>query len=316
MKTEGMTIIVPFLNEEDGIELFCQEFDKFAGTLTFNIEVLFVNDGSIDLTVEKINRWEFKNIQNVKIVNLSKNFGSHAAIRAGLSRASYDVCTWLGSDLQEPLELVPFAFNKICNEGYDAVYVEKKTIKISGFNRFFSKVYSKLMQEYAVKNYASGGTSTIVFNHKIKDLLNNNIESNSSIILQIMDAGFKYYCVALDYKKRIAGKSKWTLAKKTKLFIDSFVAFSFMPIRLVSIVGGLIFIIGALIGIQTIINKITNPLVPSGYSTLISVLALGFGITNISLGIIAEYLWRTYDAARKRPVFIISDEIVVKGHKK
>lgn len=316
MRPEGMTIIVPFLNEEDGIELFCQEFDNFAGTLTFNIEVLFVNDGSTDFSVEKINKWDFKNIQNVRIINLSKNFGSHAAIRAGLSRASYEVCTWLGSDLQEPLELIPFAFNKICNEGYDAVYVEKKTIKISGFNRFFSKVYSKLMQKYAVKNYASGGTSTIVFNHKIKDLLNNNIESNSSIMLQIMDAGFKYYCVALDYKERIAGTSKWTLAKKIKLFIDSFVAFSFMPIRLVSIIGGIIFIVGLVIGLETIINKIFNPSVPSGYSTLVSILALGFGITNISLGIIAEYLWRAYDAARKRPVFIISDEILVKGYKK
>ena len=316
MRPEGMTIIVPFLNEEDGIELFCQEFDNFVGTLTFNIEVLFVNDGSTDFSVEKISKWDFKNIQNVKIVNLSKNFGSHAAIRAGLSRASYDMCTWLGSDLQEPLELVPFAFNKICNEGYDAVYVEKKTIKISGFNRFFSKVYSKLMQKYAVKNYASGGTSTIVFNHKIKDLLNNNIESNSSIMLQIMDAGFKYYCVALDYKERIAGTSKWTLAKKIKLFIDSFVAFSFMPIRLVSIIGGIIFIVGLVIGLEAIINKIINPSVPIGYSTLVSILALGFGITNISLGIIAEYLWRAYDAARKRPVFIISDEIVVKGYEK
>ena len=131
-----------------------------------------------------------------------------------------------------------------------------------------------------------------------------------------MDAGFKYYCVALDYKERIAGTSKWTLAKKIKLFIDSFVAFSFMPIRLVSIIGGGIFIVGLVIGLETIINKIFNPSVPSGYSTLVSILALGFGITNISLGIIAEYLWRAYDAARKRPVFIISDEIVVKGYGK
>ena len=98
--------------------------------------------------------------------------------------------------------------------------------------------------------------------------------------------------------------------------IRVFVAFSFMPIRLVSIIGGIIFIVGLVIGLETIINKIFNPSVPSGYSTLVSILALGFGITNISLGIIAEYLWRAYDAARKRPVFIISDEIVVKGYKK
>ena len=177
-KNKGMSIIVPFLNEEDGIELFCKEFDAFVGTLEFAIEVIFVNDGSTDTTTVKIKQWDFKNVKAVKLINLSKNFGSHAAIRAGLTRASYDIVTWLGSDLQEPLELVPLSYHKITDEGHDAVYVEKKTVKVSVVNRLFSKIYSRLMQKYAVKNYASGGTSTIVFNHKIKDLLNNNIESN------------------------------------------------------------------------------------------------------------------------------------------
>ena len=134
----------------------------------------------------------------------------------------------------------------------------------------------------------------------------NNVESNSSIILQIMDYGFKYYSFSVDYSARSTGKSKWTFAKKVKVFIDSFVAFSFMPIRLVSIIGICMFVIGVIIGIATIVNKIMNPDVPIGYSTLASIMALGFGITNISLGIIAEYLWRTYDAARKRPVFLVS----------
>ena len=98
-----------------------------------------------------------------------------------------------------------------------------------------------------------------------------------------------------------------------KLFIDSFVAFSFMPIRLVSIIGIVMFVLGLVLGIFTIVNKIINPAVPIGYSTLAAIMALGFGITNISLGIIAEYLWRAYDAARKRPVFIISDIMDLKN---
>ncbi len=85
-----------------------------------------------------------------------------------------------------------------------------------------------------------------------------------------------------------------------------------MPIRIVSIIGVMIFIIGIIIGVATIMNKIINPNVPIGYSTLASIMALGFGVTNISLGIIAEYLWRTYDAARRRPVFNIASEINVK----
>jgi len=218
--------------------------------------------------------------------------------------ASYEICTWLGSDLQEPLELIPIAYEKI-NSGVNAVYVEKKSIKVSKANRAFSMIYSFLMQKYAVKNYASGGISTIVFDGAIKNVLNENIESNSSIMLQIMDSGFKSETISLDFNERSAGVSKWTLKKKIKLFIDSFVAFSFAPIRLVSIVGVLMFFVGVLIGIEAVVNKIINPAVPMGYSTLISLISIGFGITNISLGIIAEYLWRAYDAARKRPVFII-----------
>ena len=308
----GISVIVPFLNEEDGIELFCRTLDEYAATLSFPIELVFVDDGSTDKTVQVLHSQSFRNIRSVKLVKLSKNFGSHAAIRAGLTKASYDICTWIGSDLQEPLELIPAAYEKI-RDGYNAVYVEKKSVQVSKANRAFSKVYSYLMQKYAVKNYASGGISTIVFDGKIKRLLNENIESNSSIMLQIMDAGYQSVTISMDFHERSAGISKWTLAKKIKLFIDSFVAFSFMPIRLVSIIGILMFVVGLAVGAVTIVNKVLNPAVPAGYSTLVSIMAIGFGITNISLGIIAEYLWRTYDNARKRPVFIISDEIIVKN---
>ena len=93
---KGMSIIVPFLNEEDGIELFCREFDHFAGTLDFPIETVFVNDGSTDSTLDLLQKQQFYNIQKVKVLNLSRNFGSHAAIRAGVLHSSYPICTWLG----------------------------------------------------------------------------------------------------------------------------------------------------------------------------------------------------------------------------
>lgn len=308
----GMTIVVPYLNEEEGIEQYCKAINEFAAAITFPLELIFVDDGSTDHTSELVRQYAFTNIQWVKVIEFSRNFGSHAAIRAGVLHASFDICTWMGSDLQEPFEFLTMSYEKI-KDGYDAVYVEKNTIKVSAINRLCSKLYSDLMRRYAVKKYASGGISNIVFNRKIIDLLNHNIESNSSIMLYIMDAGFKSCTISLDFNERFAGKSKWTLSKKIKLFIDSFVAFSFMPIRMVSIIGVLIFVIGVIIGIFTLVNKIVNPAVPVGYSTIISILALGFGITNISLGIIAEYLWRAYDAARKRPTFIISDVVDIQG---
>lgn len=304
---EGLSIIVPFLNEEDGIELFCSTIDEYVLKLNFPVELVFVDDGSTDKTVDLLGSYAFGNIKKAQLVRFSRNFGSHAAIRAGLQYAGYPVCTWLGSDLQEPLELLERSFDLINEGGYDAVYVSKKSIVVSKLNRAFSKTYSHLMQKYAVSNYSSDGVSTIVFNKKIKDLLNNNVEGNSSIMLQIIDAGFRTTNLELDFHERSAGKSKWTFSKKVKLMIDSFVSFSFAPIRLVSIIGMIMFFIGIVIGIVTIINKIINFDTPAGYATLASLIALGFGITNISLGIIAEYLWRALDAARGRPVYIVSE---------
>lgn len=308
-REHGLSVVIPYLNEADGIEECLREIDKYAITLTFPLELIFVDDGSIDNTTEIIQKYRFLNIGKVKIIVFSKNYGSHAAIRAGVLESTFDVCTWIGSDLQEPLEFLQKAYDKITKEGYDAVYIEKHSVKVSTSNRLFSKMYSSLMRKYAVANYSSGGTSNIMFNHKLIELLNNNIESNSSIALQLMDAGFRNCTLSFDFKERYAGASKWTLSKKIKLFIDSFVSFSFMPIRMVSLIGIIMFFAGLFIGIFTLSNKLFNPTVPVGYSTLACIMALGFGITNISLGIIAEYLWRTYDAARKRPVFIVSEVI-------
>lgn len=304
---QGLSIIVPFLNERQGIEMYCTEMEKYSEKVSFPIELIFVDDGSSDNTSELIIGYQFKKIEKIKLITLSKNFGSHAAIRAGLQNSSYDICTWMGSDLQEPIEFLELSYQKII-DGDDAVYIEKKSINTSKFERSFSNTYSKLMRKYAVKNYSSGGISNIVFNHKIKNYVNSNVEANSSIMLQIMDSGFRYSILSLDYKQRLTGTSKWTLSKKIKLFIDSFVSFSFMPIRLVSIVGIVLFVIGMLFGFWVIINTLLNPNTPlPGYPTLASLISIGFGITNISLGIIAEYLWRAYDSSRRRPSFIIDE---------
>ncbi|MDX5438347.1 MAG: glycosyl transferase family 2, partial [Pontibacter sp.] len=112
-----------------------------------------------------------------------------------------------------------------------------------------------------------------------------------------------------DKKARLVGKSKWTISKKIKLLIDSFVAFSFAPIRLVSFIGIVFFLLGIMWSGYIIFRKIMFDDLASGWPALLSILMVGFGVTNISLGIIAEYLWRTLDASRKRPVFVI-DEIV------
>lgn len=315
-RKDGITIIVPFLNEYETLPIFCETIDEYVSRLVFPVELVFVNDGSTDGSVEMVKKYNFRNIMSAKLVELSRNFGFHSAVRAGILNATYDICTWFGADLQEPLEIIPIAYEKIKEDKVEVVYFSKRTIKVSKLNRLFSRIYSHLMKKYAINTYSSEGTATVAFGGKVKKLLNENVESNSQVVLQIMNMGFKYENVSLDYNARSAGISKWTLSKKIKAFIDSFVAFSFMPIRLVSIVGIFIFIVGLAVGVLTIVNKFINPNVQIGYSTIASILALGFGITNISLGIIAEYLWRTLDAARNRPVYVVADIIDLIGENK
>lgn len=310
----GMSLVVPFLNEAEGMNFFCATIDKYIGQLSFPCELIFVDDGSLDDSVGIILNYCFKNPDSVKILKFSRNYGSHMAIRAGFLNAKFDICTWICCDLQEPLELIPYSYNRLISEDIDVIYISKEEINVNWIERLFSKWYYFLMRNFAIWNYPEQGIGSVIFNHKIKTVLNNNIESNSAILLQILNAGFKYDIVPMKYSERKQGVSKWTMSKKIKTMIDSFCSFSFVPIRLVSIIGCLIFVAGLVFGISAIINKMFNPKVPVGYSSLISVMGIGFGITNISLGIIAEYLWRTYEAARRRPPFIISDIIELKGY--
>ncbi len=273
-------------------------------TLGVPVEVVFVNDGSTDGSREWLEQAEFKNY-TVKLVNFSRNFGSHAAVRAGFVNASADNCVWLGADMQEPLEIIGKGY-QLVQEGYDLVLVQKNQVKVSKSEETFSRLYSAMIRKWAIPGYPEKGVNTIFFNKKVKDNLNANPELNSSVVLQVISLGFKQTVINMNYNERAKGQSKWTFAKKLKLLIDSFAAFSFFPIRMVSVIGFIFAFIGALMALDLVIVKIFNirP-VTLGWPTLISVLMLGFGITNISLGVIAEYLWRTLDAARARPVYII-----------
>jgi dolichol-phosphate mannosyltransferase len=306
-----VSVVVPFLNERESLPLFCEFIERKAAAAAYDIEVIFVDDGSADDSVRIIEDYAFRHCVRVRVISFSRNFGSHAAVRAGVSRSTGDYCTFVGADLEEPEDMLDVMYEKI-TEGHDAVYIEKGSVSRSVAAKFSSNIYSALMRKYAVKNYRSGGVNNIMFNRKIAAYLNENIEPNSSVHLQIIDAGFDSVIVGMDYRKRAGGSSKWTLSKKVKLFIDSFVGFSYMPIRAVSTVGILFAFVGIAYGIYIIIVRLAYPQMEQGFATIVALLLFGFGITNISLGVIAEYLWRTFDAARNRPAFIISEEIEVK----
>ena len=305
MARPEISVIIPFLNEEENLPLIAAALEEYVPTLGVPVEVVFVDDGSTDGSCEWLRKNRFSNFK-AKLVTFSRNFGSHPAVRAGFREASAPNCVWLGADLQEPLEIIGEGYKRI-REGYDLVLVQKNQVKVSKSEEGFSRLYSAMIRKWAIPGYPEKGVNTIFFNQKVKDALNANPELNSSVVLQVISLGFKQTVLNMNYREREHGRSKWTFAKKLKLLIDSFVSFSFFPIRLVSALGILFAFAGGLIALDLIIVKIFNihP-VTLGWPSLISVLMIGFGITNISLGVIAEYLWRTFDAARARPPYIVN----------
>ena len=206
-------------------------------------------------------------------------------------------------DMSEPIECIQKFYRKL-EQGFDIVYSDRINYKSS----LGSKIFAKLVIKYIEKSYPKDGVSCIAFNGKIKQELNKNIENNSSIFFQIFQLGYRKIGVPVEQKERFRGESKWTFSKKIKLFIDSFVMFSYMPIRMISIIGIALSLAGFAWAFLIFIFKITKLFEFSiGWPTLSCLLLIGFGLTNIALGIISEYLVRTLDATRNRPVFIIED---------
>lgn len=304
-----ISVIIPFLNEEENIPFLVESLNSFFGTIKdFKTEIIFVNDGSTDNSLTVLKQQDHKKY-NCKIISFSKNFGSHAALRAGILNATGDHITFMYADLQDPLELISKMFQSVNSGDKDIVWATRNSTENGFAEATFSKLYSGLMKKYVSASYPTKGFDIVMFSKKVALLLNDNIENNSSIFLQILTLGFNQDFIFYDKLPRKKGKSKWTLSKKIKLFIDSFIAFSYAPIRFVTAVGIFLFFLGILFSAYLIIRKLVYNDLESGWPMLISILMLGFGITNISLGIIAEYLWRTLDSSRKRPVFIV-DEII------
>ncbi|MDR2672018.1 MAG: glycosyltransferase [Coriobacteriales bacterium] len=299
-KTPDISVIIPAYNEQESLPALFAKLDNFTQTVDFSIQFVFVDDGSTDDTAYYIARHPLDRA-DTKLVTLSRNFGAHAALRAGILQADSDLCMFYSVDMPEPVEDIAAFYLKL-SRGSDLVYSKRLGYRGS----LGSKIYNKLVKRFVGLGFPVEGIIGVAFSRKIKRELNNNVESNSSIYFQIFSLGFKSQSIDVEYKQRQVGDSKWSLRSKIKLFIDSFVMFSYAPIRAISVIGIALALIGFIWALIILISKLVNPAqIEAGWPTLLGLLLIGFGVTNFSLGIIAEYLVRTLDAARRRPAFVI-----------
>lgn len=302
-----LSIVVPvYYNAENLSPLYEDLKSKIFDKIDYDYELIFVNDGSLDKSYE-IMQDLFHSDRNVKIISLSKNFGSHAAILCGLSKAAGDCAVVKAADLQEPTELI-LEMVESWKRGNNVVLAVRKEREDSFSQKFFANTYYWMMRKAALSNMPKGGFDVYLLDRKVIEVLKSLDERNSALTGQILWSGFKTDEVYYSRVKREVGKSKWTLRKKVRLATDTLFSFSTLPITMVVGIGMFSFT-GALIwAVVVLINRLAGNIDVSGWTTLFIFNLFSFGIIMVTLGILGGYLWRTFDASRKRPTYIIEEE--------
>ncbi len=299
-----ISIIVPvYYNQDNLLPLYADLKEKVLTKLDTEYELIFVDDGSKDKSYEVMKDLA-KVDKNIKLVKLSRNFGEHSALLAGLSQCTGDCAVRKAADLQEPSEVILEMIKKY-KEGNKVVLAVRADREEPVTQKAFSNLYAFLMRKLALHNMPKGGFDTFLIDRQVIDVVVKMQESNTSLMSQILWTGFETATVPYVRKKREIGKSRWTLSKKIKLVYDSLLSFSYFPIKLITIAGFLNFLIAIILLIVIVYKRMTGIIDVEGYTSIIMIMLMGFGIIMLSIGILGEYLWRTYDAARNRPPYII-----------
>ena len=308
MKRKKISIIIPvYFNQENLLELYNDIREKVINKLAeTDYEIIMVDDGSKDNSYNIIKELA-KIDSNIIPVKLSRNFGEHSAILAGLSVCTGDCAIRKAADLQEPSELIIQLYNKYL-EGNKVVLATRADREEPIVQRAFASLYAFMMKKLALHNMPKGGFDSFLIDRQVIDILIEMKEKNTSLMGQVLWSGFKTDTVPYTRLKRKAGKSRWTLSKKVKLVFDSLLGFSYFPIRFISAIGLLTFISSFILLIVTLIRKLTGSINVEGYTSLLIIMLMGFGIIMLSMGILGEYMWRMFDATRNRPPFIIDKD--------
>jgi polyisoprenyl-phosphate glycosyltransferase len=301
-----LSIIIPCYYNEENIPVTTQRLleneSSFPGDVAF--EYIFIDDGSKDKTYLKLQEFYEAYSYKVKVVKLVANVGSYNAILAGMTYATGDCCVVLAADLQDPPELIVKMYS-YWEKGNKLVIANRQKREDPFFQSLFSNLTHFLTRKFALKNFPAGGFDLVLFDKKLCKEIVAIDERNTNTLSLLLWLGYDYITIPYTRKKRDIGKSRWTLSKKVKLFIDSFVAFSFFPIRLITSIGLLLGFLSFLYGLFLIIARITGIINVQGWTSIMVVVLFISSFQMIALGIIGEYVWRSLDASRKRPNFIV-----------
>jgi dolichol-phosphate mannosyltransferase len=301
------SVVVPVYNERDNVRAMHDALLAVADAeSSLDWEFLFVEDGSTDDTfaiLSGLNRTD----PRVKVVRLSRNYGSHTGAAAGLQFASGDAAIIMAGDMQDHPREIPRFLAK-WREGFHVVWAVRAVRQDSRIDRFLAAAFSALIRRVALRNYPPRGTGSFcLLDRKVVDALNMFPERNRMTFGLILTAGFRQAEIEYERLQRHAGTSKWSVRSKIKHTIDTIVSFSSLPIRLTSTLGILIAGLSVVYAIYLVIYALIFGHTVEGWTSIIVLVALLGGLQLFVLGMLGEYLWRVSDEVRRRPLFLVQE---------
>lgn len=301
-----VSVVVPVYHNATSLPDLLAELQQVANKNPEDMfEFIFVDDGSGDNSFEVLDMLA-QNESRMQIVKLSRNFGSNPAIMAGLSQAKGDAVATIAADLQDPPALIHDMLT-LWREGKKVVIAAREEREDPFPTSLLADTFYKLFRRYAIKTMPERGFDFFLIDQQVCGLINDIQENNAYLMGLILWLGFDPHVLYYSRQAREEkyGQSMWTITKKLKYFVDSFVAFSYFPIRLASGLGLVFSLLGLIYAGWVIFARLFLGIEAEGWASLMVVVLIAAGVQMLILGIIGEYMWRNLDETRRRPRFII-----------
>ena len=306
-----LSIIVPCFNEEESIPYFYDEVKKVTKNMYIKLELIFVDDGSRDKTLEVIK--SKTDDKEVKYISFSRNFGKEAAMYAGLSMASGDYVTIMDVDLQDPPSLLPEMVRLIEEEGYDCVATKSTSRNGYSFLRkTFTKWFYDIIGKMSKTEMVPGARDYRLMTRQMVEAVLSMKEYNRYSKGLFSFVGFKTKWIEFENKERVAGTTKWNFWKLFSYALDGIVGFSTAPLTMAAFIGVLFCLIAFIMIIVIIVKTLAFGDPTSGWPSLACIIFMVSGIQLLCLGVIGEYLAKMYLEVKQRPIYIIKESNVDK----
>ncbi len=303
-----LSVIVPSYNEEKAIPYFYEEITKISKEMNYlDFEYIFVDDGSSDNTLSVIKDYAKKD-KRVRFISFSRNFGKEAGILAGLEYSKGDYVTIMDADLQDPPELLEEMYHLIKDEGYDCVGTRRVTRKGEPpIRSFFARMFYKIINKLSDIEMVDGARDYRLMTRQVVDSIISIKEYNRYSKGIFSFVGFKTKWLEYENIKRVAGESKWSFWKLFIYALDGITAFSTLPLVFSAVLGFIFFILAFIIILFIVFRTIVFGDPVAGWPSLVCIILFLSGVQLFSIGVIGQYLSKTYLETKNRPVYIVKE---------